>query len=291
MTIESSVRNKVIEMHLNKKKRHEIAYELRLSGIKISTGSISNIIKEKSDSHLATTSEETPAEVEVKKNSSISTENHPIIETPETPQTQPDTKLERAQSDTIELQIEEKIRQKEQIEKDVVALEAQKKTLLAEIEEGHRMLDVEKKATQDFAVVKSEMAEAGIEPSRFLNVINTFKKYNYDCGKIMLTFADIQDIVAEKNNVRRLKQEVDNNQRAFDNMLSSLGINLDDLKRLFISLMSLEQQGVSLDQIVGLSRTNHFDQIRHWEHRGRGWDQDNGGEGQDQGYNYGYPGY
>jgi hypothetical protein len=46
MTIESSVRNKVIEMHLNGKKRNEIAYDLNLSSIKISTGSISNIISE-----------------------------------------------------------------------------------------------------------------------------------------------------------------------------------------------------------------------------------------------------
>ena len=46
MTIESSVKNKVIEMHLKGKKRNEIAYDLNLSGIKISTGSISNIISE-----------------------------------------------------------------------------------------------------------------------------------------------------------------------------------------------------------------------------------------------------
>jgi hypothetical protein len=44
MTIESSVRNKVIELHTKGKKRDAIAKELNQSGIKISTGSVSNVI-------------------------------------------------------------------------------------------------------------------------------------------------------------------------------------------------------------------------------------------------------
>jgi hypothetical protein len=46
LTIESSVRQKVIELYKNGKKRHEIEKTVNLSGTKISTGSISNIISE-----------------------------------------------------------------------------------------------------------------------------------------------------------------------------------------------------------------------------------------------------
>jgi hypothetical protein len=46
MTISIDVRNKIIELHLGGKKRQEIADNLSLSGIRVSTGSISNIIAE-----------------------------------------------------------------------------------------------------------------------------------------------------------------------------------------------------------------------------------------------------
>jgi hypothetical protein len=90
MTIEISVRNKVVEMHLNGKKRHEIVYELNTSGIKLSTGSVSNIISEwrqreisevpnirqqpdlnKSD-RVTTFPEQGLSEIEFKKNPDIS---------------------------------------------------------------------------------------------------------------------------------------------------------------------------------------------------------------------------
>ena len=46
MTISIDVRNKIIELHLGGKKRQEITDNLNLSGIRVSTGSISNIIAE-----------------------------------------------------------------------------------------------------------------------------------------------------------------------------------------------------------------------------------------------------
>lgn len=46
MTIATDVRQKVIELHKNGKKRHEIVYDLNTSGISISTGSVSNVISE-----------------------------------------------------------------------------------------------------------------------------------------------------------------------------------------------------------------------------------------------------
>jgi hypothetical protein len=89
MTIESSVRNKVIEMHLKGKKRDEIAYSLNTSGIKISTGSISNVISkwrereqpDLNESRVTTFPEVTLAEKEFKKNPDISIENHTIVNT------------------------------------------------------------------------------------------------------------------------------------------------------------------------------------------------------------------
>ena len=99
MTIESSVRNKVVELHLNNKKRSEIVYNLNLSGIKISTGSVSNIISEwrqrqsggrpsvreqpdlnKSD-RVTTFPEETLADKEFKNSKDISIEKHVITNT------------------------------------------------------------------------------------------------------------------------------------------------------------------------------------------------------------------
>jgi len=45
------------------------------------------------------------------------------------------------------------------------------------------------------------MASCGIsgpDSIQFRNVIDEFRKYNFDWGKIMLAFADVQDIVVEK---------------------------------------------------------------------------------------------
>ena len=84
-------------MHLKGKKRHEIAYDLNTSGIKISTGSISNVISEwrqrermsnvreqpdlnKSD-RVTTFTKEVLGEAEFKNNPDISIGNHVINNT------------------------------------------------------------------------------------------------------------------------------------------------------------------------------------------------------------------
>ncbi|MGB8935592.1 MAG: hypothetical protein WCC17_10865, partial [Candidatus Nitrosopolaris sp.] len=74
MTIESSVRNKVIELHRNGKKRHEIAYELNQTGIKMSTGSISNVISESRErGHKQSSPQPSPSPLQKPENASIST--------------------------------------------------------------------------------------------------------------------------------------------------------------------------------------------------------------------------
>lgn len=156
-----------------------------------------------------------------------------------------------------------------------------------------------KKAVEDFDIVKKEMAKAGIEPDspRFLNVITAFKKYNYNCGDILLAFAEIIDINKASEKIKRERQEINkqkqtldrrleetNNERAFQTILNTLGIGLGQLKEMLISLMSLEQQGVPLDQIVTLSRTLYQNRQKQWERRGRdGYKSNNNGGG--HGYN------
>jgi hypothetical protein len=103
MTIESSVRNKVIELHKNGKKRHEIVYDLNISGIHVSTGSVSNIISEwrqreserlevpknvleqsdlnKPDVRVTTFPKETLTEMGFKDSKDLSIKDHAIVNT------------------------------------------------------------------------------------------------------------------------------------------------------------------------------------------------------------------
>jgi len=126
-----------------------------------------------------------------------------------------------------------------------------------------------------FLELKGEMAKAGIEPTdspRFLSVIHTFRKYGYDPSKIMDAFAE----VIEVRDVKRLKQETNNNQRTFDTMLSTLGLgDFEQLKKVIVALMTLENFGVGVEQIVGIARSFDLDRVRRqqWERhaQGRKW--------------------
>lgn len=83
MTIDSSTRDKVIELHKQGKTRDAIAYDLNASGIKISTGSCSNIIKKYEQSLQSKPQQSSNQdkvttvlpEVEFKKDKDISIEN------------------------------------------------------------------------------------------------------------------------------------------------------------------------------------------------------------------------
>ena len=81
---------------------------------------------------------------------------------------------------------------------------------------------------------------------------------------------------------------------AFQIVINTLGINLDQLKSAITHLISLEQMGIGVEQIVGICRNLRQYQIRRqqWE-RGQEWNAQymnqrnngHGGQGQNQGYN------
>ena len=133
-----------------------------------------------------------------------------------------------------------------------------------------------KNTAKDYLAVNEEMKRYNIDSSRVLGVTNAFKKYNYDCGRILLACAEIQDVVAEKRNIRRLKEELDNDRHAFDTILSTLGLgDLDQFKKIIQALMSFENCGVGFDQIINLSRSLDLNRLRRqqeWERRAQGWE-------------------
>jgi len=184
-------------------------------------------------------------------------------------------------------ELEEGIKIK-QAEKD--ALEAQKEALLTEIEERRRTLDAVEKAAEDFLAVKEEMEKCGIrgpDSTQFLNVIRTFQKYG---SKIMNAFAEVMEI----NNVKRLKKETDDSQKALDTILSTLGVGLDQLKQIIISLMTLEDFGIDYEGILSLSRDLDLGRLRReqqqqWK-RGQEWDVQLN-QGNNGGQEYGYTNY
>jgi hypothetical protein len=101
----------------------------------------------------------------------------------------------------------------EKLDDYVKTLMAKKQTLQREIDEGHAILDgvdvaVERrrKIMEECVQIKAEMRRYGIEagdPKRFSNVMQVLQSGNYDCAKILDTFADVDDF-------RKLRLEVDN---------------------------------------------------------------------------------
>jgi hypothetical protein len=304
--IDSAVKSRIINLYLEGKLgRNAIA---ETPGIKAfcSSGTVSNVLKQyqeqsvskatrsfgnepekKSDSHLTERTFHKEISAEVKKNSGL-IEDNLITESPEkiknagtsepeTPQTQPDIKLERAQSaPTTILQTEEKIRQekKEQIEKDIIALQAEKTRLILKIAEGQKVLNVNLMKHQDiikqFSAVKREMIKTGIKPSelsKFLPILTTFKDYNYDSGRILLDLAHIQE---EKSNLQQQKQELDKQQEIIDSRLEEIGFgNFNQLEQTVIALTTLrDNYGIGMEQIISIVQSASRQQL---ERRGREW--------------------
>jgi hypothetical protein len=87
-------------------------------------------------------------------------------------------------------------------------------------------------------------------------------------------FVDVRDVVMEKKNLEQLKQDINNNERVFRNMLSTLGVSLEKMKQAIISLMTLEEYGIDCDKIIGIAR----EQVRIRQQRKQ--------YANNQGYNY-----
>ena len=163
----------------------------------------------------------------------------------------------------LSVEIEEKTRQKKkQTENDIVILDAELRYIEDRIDEGYRVIDTYKKIAADFSVVKQEMADAGMtftDSILFKSIVGIFKKHNYSSAKIMRKFAELSRMDEQKEEIAQQQQEIDkqkkvlerrleetNNERAFRTIINTLGIGPEEVKRILIREMSLEQ--MELDQ-------------------------------------------
>jgi hypothetical protein len=276
--VDPAIKEKVIAAYLAdpKKGRNQITREMHEQGVQVSHGSVSNILNV------------------YKRKHGIDGENTTVNDK-ETPTTQ--SQDHKPLLPILGSAEEVNVNQAEEEEKQRLSSEAQ--LLMVEIGERRQILtrmNYEVKAkTKDFLALKDEMSRYGIDLTsdddspRFLNVINAFRRYGYDPSKIMNAFADVQDLMTEKKNVERLKSEAENDRRAFQRILDTLGISLDGLKAILTSLMTLDRFGVSQDMIINLSR-----KLQESEPGGRGWSpniSENNGGGQGQDYTGGYNNY
>jgi len=99
-------------------------------------------------------------------------------------------------------QLEEKI-QARQIEMD--ALGVKKGALEKEIE----VINIDRKAAEEF---KAEITKYGLDPDldpkKLIYTLEVFRRFNFDCNMMVNAFLEVQNIVAEKRNIKRLKEEV-----------------------------------------------------------------------------------
>jgi len=277
--IDPSVRSQIIKLHLEGKGRNQIKDSAGVKGF-ASSGTVSAVIMR----YKQQISYESVKELHILPDTTIagleeSIENGvPGAEKEiQTPQTQPRS----------EQQIEEKTRQKkEQIENDIVILDAELRYIEDRIDEGYRVIDTYKKRAADFSIIKKEMAEAGIQSPAdsllFKSIVGIFKKHNYSSAKIMRKFAELSRMDEQKEEIAQQQQEIDkqkkvlerrleetNNERAFRTIINTLGIGPEEVKRILIMEMSSEQ--MELDQ----SRRQYW---------GRSLN-DNNGENYNQEYN------
>jgi hypothetical protein len=102
-------------------------------------------------------------------------------------------------------------------------------------------VDVEnrRKLVEEYAQMKAEMRRYGIgpeDPKRFSNVLQVLQRGNYDCAKILDTFADVDD-------VRKLRLEVDNAWR-------TLKTRLEEVKDTLPFAEQLLQYEVGINEVL-----------------------------------------
>src|SRR5215469_6131686 len=99
------------------------------------------------------------------------------------------------------------------------------------------------------------------------------ERFNFDHTKMVETFLEIQDIAAEKRDVMRLKEGERDSRHSFRGIGS--GRSFDRFTEAAAKLVTLNQQGVSLDQIISLPRTINQTRRQHWERSAsQGWSND-----------------
>jgi hypothetical protein len=244
LTIKSEIRDKVIQMSQQEKKgRNQISYELNLS-----QGSVSNILKEWRESKDQTASlsqinSTISTNIPLNTNVSSSLLNESYIDSADTPYQESYPTVEVSQ------QPEEHI-------KHIHDLEATKDLLQKQIEERKVILEANQKAAADFLTVKEEMAKCGIEDGSV--VIQTFRKHGHDPSKISNLFLEIQDVVIEKERIKRLKEETNHKLRVLHTKLEQIGLgDFESLRRVVVAIMTLETYGIGVEQIISYYHNQH----------------------------------
>ena len=265
MTICPTIRAKVIEMAQKGNGRNQIVYELSLANIKVSSGSVSNILKEWKNQSVIVDSIEIKNDQMLETSSSCPKTNETFTSNTQVPEQQQQSELEE--------QMKTKRDELSQLE----------------IEELH--LEELKRMAQDFAVVKQEMIEAdmgGPDSAQFVNVIHEFRKYGYSPTKIMKVFAEIIDIKHAREELKRQRKEVEEQREVLDRKLEEMGFgDLEKLTQTVAVLTTLSQYGIDCDKIISISTNLSNYQLRRqqWERKVRdGWDV-NDNNGHQQGYN------
>lgn len=137
------------------------------------------------------------------------------------------------------------------------ALEVELAEIRKEIDSEKSYLNELKKSTDNFAVIRQEMAAGGISGPDGSSVIQVFKEFGYSTSRILEASAKVMELKDISEKIKQQKQEIDeqtDNNRHLETMLGTLGLGIDQLKSAITSLMTLEQMGVSLDQIVHLGQ-------------------------------------
>jgi hypothetical protein len=147
---------------------------------------------------------------------------------------------------------------------DIHDLGSKKDILQKQIEENRRILETDKKAADDFLAVKEEIVKCGIKSDsvQFINVIRTFRKYNYDPSEIMNGFLEVQNVIMEKEHIKRLSEETDHKLRVLERKLEEIGLgDFENLRKIVVSLMTLETYGIGVDQIISYYHRQRNQQI------------------------------
>ena len=104
----------------------------------------------------------------------------------------------------------------EELEEHIKLKQAEKDTLLHEIDEARAVIDsvnVDKQIIEDFNELKNEMSKYHLEePKKFLNVLRALKRYKYDDKRIMAEFSIRRSMKKERLGIefdwRRLEERI-----------------------------------------------------------------------------------
>jgi hypothetical protein len=104
----------------------------------------------------------------------------------------------------------------EELNEHIKLKQAEKETLLHEIDEGRAIIEsvsVDRQIIEDYKELKNEMDKYDLEdPRKFLNLLRALKKYKYDAKRIVAEFSNRLSMKKERweinNDRRRLEDRI-----------------------------------------------------------------------------------